>query len=177
MVDAQHAQKTVVVTNDLAPYPAYRSRSSRAGSTTSSSSTKSATRADRVRHARNAQSRLACASRALRPMAALAALQDGLVQGGAGGVAAATMYLAEAMEKAKIVGGFVMGGGTRIMVDMLHKGLVRTILDGQAFDPIAVASLGKDPAHVIITRHVRERRFAGLCDVHARRRVPRRDRG
>jgi citrate lyase subunit alpha/citrate CoA-transferase len=72
-------------------------------------------------------------------------------QGGAGGISlAATKLLGEEMEKAKIVGSFGMGGGTTMLVDLLHRGLVRAILDGQAFDLDAIASLREDPAHVIM---------------------------
>ncbi len=155
MVDAQYAKKSVVVTNELAPYPAYPLEIQQGwvdyivvvdevgDPEQIASGTLEMTKSP---------ARLRIARLAADAVVASPYFKDGLsFQGGAGGVSlAATMYLAEAMEKAKIVGGFVMGGGTRVMVEMLHKGLVRTILDGQAFDPIAVASLGVDPAHVIM---------------------------
>ena len=54
------------------------------------------------------------------------------------------------MAKAGIVGSFGMGGGTKMLVDLLHRGLIRAILDGQAFDLDAVASIREDAAHVMI---------------------------
>jgi citrate lyase subunit alpha/citrate CoA-transferase len=72
-------------------------------------------------------------------------------QGGAGGISlAATKLLGDEMEKAKIVGSFGMGGGTKMLVDMLRRGQIRAILDGQAFDLDAIASLREDPAHVMM---------------------------
>ena len=61
-------------------------------------------------------------------------------QGGAGGISlAVTKYLGDAMAEAGIVGSFGMGGGTKLLVDLLHRGLIRSILDGQAFDLDAVS--------------------------------------
>jgi len=48
------------------------------------------------------------------------------------------------------VGSFAMGGGTSLLVDILRQGLVRVILDGQAFDTEAIASLREDKDHVIM---------------------------
>jgi len=79
-------------------------------------------------------------------------LVDGFsFQGGAGGISlAATMFVGQEMARAGIVGGFAMGGGTKLLVDLLHQGVVRTILDGQAFDLDAIASLRADPQHLIM---------------------------
>ena len=72
-------------------------------------------------------------------------------QGGAGGISlAATKYLGDEMEKAGIVGSFGMGGGTKMLVDLLHRGLIRAILDGQAFDLDAIKSLREDVEHAMI---------------------------
>jgi len=154
-VDAQYAKKTVVVTNDLVPYPAYPFEIEQGWTdyvvlvdevgdpAQIASGTLEMTRSP---------ARLRIARLAADAVRASPYFKEGLsFQGGAGGISlAATMYLAEEMEKAKIVGSFVMGGGTKIIVDMLHKGLVRAILDGQAFDPTAVASLRQDPAHLMM---------------------------
>ena len=50
------------------------------------------------------------------------------------------------MVRKGIVGSFGMGGGTSMLVDLLHRGLIRAILDGQAFDLDAIASIREDPA-------------------------------
>lgn len=154
-VDAQYARKTVVVTNDLVPYPAYPFEIEQGWTDyvvvvnevgdpeQIASGTLEMTRSP---------ARLRIARLAADAVKASPYFKEGLsFQGGAGGISlAATMYLAEEMEKAKLVGSFVMGGGTKVMVEMLHKGLVRAIFDGQAFDLAAIASIRQDPAHVMM---------------------------
>lgn len=154
-VDAMYAEKTVVVTNDLAPYPAHPFEIQQGwtdyvvvvdeiGDPESiASGTLKLTRSP---------TRLKIARLAAAAVVASGYLVDGFnFQGGAGGISlAATKFIGEEMEKAGIVGGFAMGGGTKLLVDMLHRGTVRTILDGQAFDLDAIASLREDPQHVIM---------------------------
>jgi citrate lyase subunit alpha / citrate CoA-transferase len=70
-------------------------------------------------------------------------------QAGAGGVSLAFVkYMAEHMRRAGVVADFVRGGSTRYMVDMLNEGLTRYLLDGQSFDKDTVASLRDHPRHV-----------------------------
>jgi len=154
-VDAQYADKTVVITNDLAPYPVYPMEIQQGwvdfvvevdeiGDPESIASgtlqlTKSPTR---LRIARLTAEAVIASDRFV----------DGFsFQGGAGGISlAVTKYLGDAMAEAGIVGSFGMGGGTKLLVDLLHRGLIRSILDGQAFDLDAVESIRQDPAHVMI---------------------------
>jgi len=151
--DAQYARKTVLVTNDLAPYPVYPIEIQQGwvdhivkvdeigdpGSIASGTLqlTKSPTR-------------LRIAQLTVDAVVASGLLVDGFsFQGGAGGISlAATKYIGDEMAKAGIVGSFGMGGGTTMLVDLLHRGLIRTILDGQAFDLDAIRSLREDAAHV-----------------------------
>lgn len=70
-------------------------------------------------------------------------------QAGAGGVSLAfVQYMAEYMAEAKVVADFVRGGSTKFMVDLLKNGLTKYILDGQSFDLDGVASLRDDPRHI-----------------------------
>ncbi len=70
-------------------------------------------------------------------------------QAGAGGISLAFIqYLAEYMEKDGIVAAFARGGSTRFLVDMLRRGLTKYILDGQSFDLVGVESLRDDPRHI-----------------------------
>jgi citrate lyase subunit alpha/citrate CoA-transferase len=70
-------------------------------------------------------------------------------QAGAGGISLAFIqFLAEYMEREGIVASFARGGSTQYLVDMLRKGLVRYILDGQSFDLAGVESLRDDPRHI-----------------------------
>ncbi|MEW5825868.1 MAG: citrate lyase subunit alpha [Candidatus Bipolaricaulota bacterium] len=154
-VDAQYADRTVVVTNELAPYPAHPFEIQQGWTdyvVVVDEVGDPAQIASGTLEMTKSPARLRIARLAADAVKASPYFRDGMsFQGGAGGISlAATMYLSEEMERAGVVGSFVMGGGTRVMVDMLRKGLVRVILDGQAFDPVAVASLREDPAHVIM---------------------------
>jgi len=60
------------------------------------------------------------------------------------------MFLGEKMAEAGIVGSFAMGGGTGVLVDMLNQGLIRCILDTQAFDTTAIGSLRENPNHILM---------------------------
>jgi citrate lyase subunit alpha/citrate CoA-transferase len=148
-VDAMYAEKTVVVTNDLAPYPVYPFEIQQGW-------TDYVVVVDEIGDpesiASGTPTRLRIARLAAAAVVASGYLVDGFnFQGGAGGISlAATKFVGENMEKAGIIGGFAMGGGTKLIVDMLHRGTVRTILDGQAFDLDAIASLREDSNHVLM---------------------------
>ena len=70
-------------------------------------------------------------------------------QAGAGGVSLAFIqYIAGIMRERGIKAPFARGGSTKFLVDLLNEGLVGYILDGQAFDTVGVASLRDNPRHV-----------------------------
>ena len=154
-VDAQYARKTVVVTNNLAPYPVrpfeiqqgwvdYVVVIDEIGDPESiSSGTLQITRSPM---------RLRIARLAAGAVAASGYFKNGLsFQGGAGGYPpAATKFLGEKMAKAGIVGSFAMGGGTGVLVAMLNQGLISCILDTQAFDATAIESLRENLNHVLM---------------------------
>ncbi len=154
-VDAQYARRTVVLTNDLQPYPVYPMEIQQGW-------TDWVVEVEEIGDPENIVSGTLQLTRSPTNLRIARLTADAVVaspyfvdgfsfQGGAGGISlAATKYLGDAMERAGIVGSFAMGGGTRMLVDLLHRGLIRTILDGQAFDLDAVASLRDDPEHVII---------------------------
>jgi citrate lyase subunit alpha / citrate CoA-transferase len=77
-------------------------------------------------------------------------MRDGFsFQAGAGGIALAFVdYLAGMMKQAKVKAGFVRGGSTKYLVDLLNQGLIGYILDGQTFDLDAVKSIASNPRHV-----------------------------
>lgn len=73
-------------------------------------------------------------------------------QTGAGGASlAVTQFLRSYMDEANIKMGWGMGGITEPMVDMLHQGYIRALLDDQAFDIPAVKSVHSDPTHYEIS--------------------------
>jgi len=154
-VDAQYADKAVVITNDLAPYPVHPMEIQQGwvdfvvevdeiGDPESIVSgtlqlTKSPTR-------------LRIARLTAEAVIASGSFVDGIsFQGGAGGISlAVTQYLGDAMAEAGIAASYVIGGGTKSLIDLFHRGLIRTILEGQAFDLDAIASLREDDGHVLI---------------------------
>ena len=70
-------------------------------------------------------------------------------QAGAGGVSLAfVQYLAEIMRAKKVKASFARGGSNEILCGLLNEGLVEYILDGQAFDTVGVKSLRENPKHI-----------------------------
>ena len=60
---------------------------------------------------------------------------------------AVAKYVEEMMKKENIKGSFCMGGITGYMVDMANKGFFETILDVQCFDLKAIESIRENPKH------------------------------
>ena len=92
---------------------------------------------------------LAIARKAAAAIRASGLLKDGFnFQTGAGGASLATaQYLREDMIRQKVRGGFLLGGITKYLVDMLEEGLFEAIYDVQCFDLAAVESIGRNKAH------------------------------
>ncbi|MFO7638396.1 MAG: citrate lyase subunit alpha [bacterium] len=77
-------------------------------------------------------------------------MKDGFsFQGGAGGISLAfTIFLGEMMKQAGVAASWVHGGTNRYLVRMLEEGLCRALVDGQAFDLDAVASISRNRNHI-----------------------------
>jgi citrate lyase subunit alpha/citrate CoA-transferase len=70
-------------------------------------------------------------------------------QAGAGGIALAfAIFLKKMMQDAGVTAGFVRGGSTKFLVEMLEEGLTPCILDGQTFDLEGVRSMRENPTHM-----------------------------
>jgi len=82
-------------------------------------------------------------------------LKDGFsFQAGAGGISLSVVkFLGELMSEKGIKGSFAMGGITGFVTRMLEEGTIKTIFDAQSFDLDAVNSLKKNPNHVEISHH------------------------
>lgn len=80
-------------------------------------------------------------------------LKDGMsFQTGAGGATlAAAKYLKDIMLKKNIKGSYGLGGITSYMVDMLNAGCFEALLDVQCFDLGAVESIRTNPRHREVT--------------------------
>jgi citrate lyase subunit alpha/citrate CoA-transferase len=154
-VDAMYADKTVVVTNDLAPYPVvpfeiqqgwtdYVVLVDEIGDPEGiASGTLQITRSPM---------RLKIARLATDAIKASGYFTDGFsFQAGAGGISlAATKFVGEEMAREGIEGSFAIGGVTRYLVDILRQGLLRVLLGGQVFDPTTIDSFRQDRDHVLM---------------------------
>jgi citrate lyase subunit alpha/citrate CoA-transferase len=92
---------------------------------------------------------LAIVDLTVRCIEASGIVRDGFsFQTGAGGISLAiSARLGRLLRERSIIGGFVCGGITAAQVALLRAGLVRELLDVQAFDLDAARSFGKDAAH------------------------------
>ncbi|WBW98041.1 citrate lyase subunit alpha [Oceanirhabdus sp. W0125-5] len=86
-------------------------------------------------------------------MKASGLVKDGLsFQTGAGGISlAVAAELKKIMQKEKIKGSFAAGGITGYIVDMYEEGLFNALFDVQCFDLKAVESCGKNPKHQLMS--------------------------
>lgn len=150
--DAMHADKVVVITDNLVPYPLkdtsisegyvdYVVEVSQIGDPARIVSGTTKITRDPVG--------LRIAGLAAQVVKHSGYLKDGLsFQTGAGGASlAVAKYVEEMMEKENIKGSFCMGGITGYMVDMANKGYFDTILDVQCFDLKAIESIRENPKH------------------------------
>ncbi len=169
--DSMHADKVVIVTDNLQPYPV---------TPISISSTlvdyvvpvesigdPSGIQTGTMRITRS-PARLNIAKNVVKFLAKAKILKDGFsFQAGAGGTSlAVTKFLHDYMKKNGIVGDFVMGGITGYVVDMLEQGTTKKILDGQDFDLRAVESIGRNPNHVEVSHIEFGDPHSGGCVVH-----------
>ncbi len=156
MADAEHADKVVVITDNLVEYPMndfsipetqvdYVVAVDKIGDPKGIVSGTTQITRDPVG--------LVIAEYAAKVIEHSGLLQDGFsFQTGAGGASlAAAKYLQEIMLKQEIHGSFAMGGITGYMVDMLQSGCFRSLMDVQCFDLKAVESLRTNPAHVEVS--------------------------
>lgn len=154
LADSLYADKVVVVTDNLVPFPTFP-WSIEGGNVDFvvpidklgdpekivSGTTQITTNPDRLK---------------IASMAAQLVRDAGLIdepefsfQAGAGGMSLAYIkYIADYMRGKNIVADFVRGGSTSVLVDMLNEGLTKFILDGQSFDLAGVESLRDNWNHI-----------------------------
>ncbi len=150
--DAMFAKKTVVITDNLVPYPIqdwsisenyidYVVEVDAIGDPKGIVSGTTKITRDPVG--------LVMASYAAKVIEASGLLKDGFsFQTGAGGASlAAAKFLKNIMLEKGIEGSFGLGGITGYMVDMLQAGCFRCLMDVQCFDLAAVESIKNDPRH------------------------------
>lgn len=153
MIDAEYADKVVVVTDYMVDYPAcpisipqtlvdYVVVVDKIGDPKGIVS--GATRITRD------PLELLIAKRASEAIIASGLVKDGFsFQAGTGGASLAVAYfLREKMRQDGIKGSFAAGGTTGYLVEMLEEGLFKSLLDVQCFDLNAVESIKNNPNHI-----------------------------
>lgn len=150
--DAMHANKVVVLTDNLVPYP-LKDTSINEGYVDYVVEVPQIGNPARIVSGTTKITRdpvgLRIAGLAAQVVKHSGYLKDGFsFQTGAGGASlAVAKYVEEMMEKENIKGSFCMGGITGYMVDMANKGYFDTILDVQCFDLKAIESIRENPKH------------------------------
>ncbi|MDL2248891.1 citrate lyase subunit alpha, partial [Tyzzerella sp. OttesenSCG-928-J15] len=96
---------------------------------------------------------LMIAEYAAKCMAATEYFKEGFTfQTGAGGSSlAVTRFLKPLMDEKNIKMDWAMGGITEPLVDLMHEGYIRKLINDQAFDVATVKSVHSDPNHFEIT--------------------------
>lgn len=154
--DAMYAAKTVVITDNLVPYPLtnysiseiYIDYVVQVDEIGDPAGIVSGT----TRMPKSPVS-LKIADYAAKAIEASGLLQDGFsFQTGAGGASLATAdFLKKIMLKKNIHGSYALGGITGYLVDMLNEGCFKAIQDVQCFDLKAVESIRTNPNHMEIS--------------------------
>ena len=148
MIDAEYAEKAVVVTDNLVEYPAcpisipqtlvdYVVVVDKIGDPNGIVSGATRITKDPLE--------LLIAENAARAIIASGLVKEGFsFQAGTGGASLAVAdFLRKEMRKEGITGSFAAGGITGYLVDMLEEGLFKSLLDVQCFDLKAVESIRK----------------------------------
>lgn len=150
--DARYARHTVVITDELMPYPLI-------DWSIPETDVNQVVVVDSIGDPRGIVSGttkitrdpvgLSMAMTAVDVIRASGLLKDGFsFQTGAGGASlAAAKYLKDVMLAEKVRGSFGLGGITGYMVDMLNEGCFESLLDVQCFDIKAVESIRSNPRH------------------------------
>ncbi len=153
LADSQYADKVIIVTDNLVPFPCipwqihgnyvdYVVVTDEIGDPSKIiSGTTEITRSP---------ARLLIAELTARFIKEAGIMKDGFsFQAGAGGTSLAfIVYLKKLMKEAGVKAGWVRGGSTKYLVELLEEGLTNAILDGQTFDLDGVRSMRDNLNHV-----------------------------
>jgi len=156
MVDAQFAQKVILLTEDLVPFPNMPASLSQdqvdliVQVESVGDPEKISVGAARVT---SNPRELMIARYATEVIEHSGYFNDGFsMQTGSGAAAtAATQFMAEKMERHGVKARFALGGITGSLVALHEQGLIEKLLDTQCFDGVAAASLRRNPNHVEIS--------------------------
>lgn len=150
--DAHYADKVVILTDDLVPYPNTPNSISEhdvdyvVEVESVGDSSKIASGA--IRDTKNPRDIL-LAQQAAKVIVNSGYFKNGFsIQTGSGGASlAAVKYIRQSMIDQGIKASFALGGITAHMVKMHEEGLIERLIDVQSFDKVAAESLKNDPKH------------------------------
>ncbi len=150
--DAQYADKVVIITDDLVPYPntpnAISERNVDFVVVADSVGDSSKISSGAIRDTKNPRDIL-LAQQAAKVIINSGYFKNGFsIQTGSGGASlAAVKFIRESMIDNNIVADFALGGITAHMVKLHEEGLIKRLIDVQSFDKVAAESLRKNPMH------------------------------
>jgi citrate lyase subunit alpha/citrate CoA-transferase len=153
LADSQYADKVIVVTDHLVPFPCYPWQ-------IQGNYVDYTVKVDKIgipekivsgtTEVTKSPDRLLIAELTARFCEEAGLIQDGFsFQAGAGGTALSIgNFFADIMRKKGIKARFARGGSNKYLVNALEEGLIEYILDGQTFDLDGVRSMRENPNHV-----------------------------
>ncbi|MCI6701925.1 MAG: citrate lyase subunit alpha [Prevotella sp.] len=150
--DARHADRVVILTDDLVAYPNTPNAISESDVDfvveVDSVGDSSKIASGAIRDTKNPRDIL-LAQLAAKVIINSGYFKDGFsIQTGSGGASlAAVKYIRESMIRQGIKAGFALGGITAHMVKMHEEGLIERLIDVQSFDKVAAESLKNNPMH------------------------------
>lgn len=150
--DAEYADKVVILTDDLVPYPntpnSISERNVDYVVVVDSVGDSSKIASGAIRDTKNPRDIL-LAQQAAKVIINSGYFKDGFsIQTGSGGASlAAVKFLREEMINRNIKASFALGGITAHMVKLHEEGLIDRLIDVQSFDKVAAESLKNDPMH------------------------------
>lgn len=153
MADAQYADRVIVVTDNLVPFPClpWQIQGNLVDFVVVMDKIGEPSKiVSGTTNITKSPDRLLIAELTARFVREAGILRDGFsFQAGAGGTALSfAIFLEQMMREQKIKARFVRGGSTKYLVNMLEQGLTDYILDGQTFDLDGVRSMRDNPRHV-----------------------------
>ncbi len=155
-VDAEYADKVIVITDCLVDYPNYPMSIPQTQVdyvvVVDEIGDPNGIMSGATRFTSNPKE-LLMAKRVLDVMLASGYFKDGFsMQTGTGGASlAVTRFIREELIKRNIKCSYGLGGITKAFVDLLEEGLIGQLFDTQCFDLAAVESIGKNEKHVEIS--------------------------
>jgi citrate lyase subunit alpha/citrate CoA-transferase len=151
--DSQYADKVIVVTDNLVPFPCipWQIQGNYVDSVVVMDEIGDPSQiVSGTTQITESPARLLIAELTARFIKEAGIMHDGFsFQAGAGGTSLAfVVYLKKFMKEAGVKAGWVRGGSTKYLVELLEEGLTNAILDGQTFDLDGVRSMRDNPNHV-----------------------------